>query len=607
MSNRFDQEYSIFSEAILRSPAERRAFLLAACSDQADLLQRVEALLDAHDGASGFLDTSASRKSLEEPAIDQISRFNLIQRIGEGGCGIVYLADQLEPIRRTVAVKVIKPGMDSRNIVARFESERQVLALMDHPYIASIFDAGTTSSGRPFFAMEYVHGTRITDFCDQNSLTVPERLELLILVAQAIQHAHQKGIIHRDIKPSNVLVTFVGESPVPKVIDFGIAKAISGQLSGKTVYTAFELLIGTPEYMSPEQASMATNDVDTRSDIYSLGVLLYELLTGTTPFDTNRLFKSGLDEVRRVIREVEPTKPSTRLAVAPPADANLTSTRRKTDPVRLVRSIKGDLDWIALKALEKSPSRRYQTAAAFADDLRHYLSSEPVVARPPSPAYRFRKLVQRNKVLVGAGSAIVLSLVLGLAAAIYSLKNERLAHAAAEAARNQALQDRRVALEEAAKSRQVTKFLGEMLQSVGPSVAVGRDTSLLREVADRTADRVGVDLTNQPAVQAEIWHMLGGVYRELGEHARAEKMLKHSLDKRETTPTSSTNLAALYQDLGLVLLYQHSLSEAERFLLKATTLREASLSNLNSPEAVTAFEMLAMLRWNKAGSRKPSR
>jgi WD40 repeat protein len=357
---------------------------------------------------------------------DRIGRYRLLERIGQGGCGVVYLAEQEEPVRRQVALKVIKLGMDTREVVARFEAERQALALMDHPNIAKVLDAGATETGRPYFVMELVQGLAITRYCDEKNLSTRRRLELFVQVCQAVQHAHQKGVIHRDIKPSNVLVADPEGVPIPKIIDFGIAKATADQrLTDKTVFTAFEQFIGTPAYMSPEQAKLSGLEVDTRSDIYSLGVLLYELLTGKTPFEAQRLAEAGLDEIRRIIREEEPMRPSTRLHLLDVAEQTTVARCRQSDPPRLLHQIRGDLDWIVMKALEKDRERRYETANGLGQDVRRYLVNEPVVARPPSRLYRLQKTVRRNKLAFGAIAAVALSLMLGLVSSSLLLVRER--------------------------------------------------------------------------------------------------------------------------------------------------------------------------------------
>jgi WD40 repeat protein/serine/threonine protein kinase/tetratricopeptide (TPR) repeat protein len=420
MAETFTKEEAIFHAALEIDSAEQRsAYLDAACANQEELRRRVEALLRRHAEAEGPLErpvirlaTTSDAPGAERPGT-VIGPYKLLEQIGEGGMGLVFMADQLRPVRRRVAFKVLKPGLDTRQVVARFEAERQALALMDHPHIAKVFDAGTTETSRPYFVMELVRGVPITEFCDQRRLTTRQRLELFALVCQAVQHAHQKGIIHRDLKPSNVLVTLHDTVAVPKVIDFGIAKATSQPLTERTLFTHFAQMVGTPLYMSPEQAEMNSLDVDTRSDIYSLGVLLYELLTGTTPFDKDRLKELAYDEMRRIIREEEPPKPSTRISTLAQA-ATSVATQRKSDAKRLSQLVRGELDWIVMKALEKDRNRRYETASAFAADVQRYLADEPVHACPPSAWYRFRKFARRNKGALAIAAATALAGVLAL-------------------------------------------------------------------------------------------------------------------------------------------------------------------------------------------------
>jgi WD40 repeat protein/serine/threonine protein kinase len=415
------QVESILAAAVeLASEAERRAFLDRACAGDAELRRLVEGLVANHFRAGSFLEPSAPAlaATLDLPQVIEhagmvIGSYKLLEQIGEGGFGVVFLAEQQQPVRRRVALKVLKPGMDTRQVVARFEAERQALALMDHPNIAHVFDGGETATGRPYFVMELVRGIPITDFCDQNRFAVRERLELFVIACQAVQHAHQKGIIHRDIKPTNVLVTMHDDKSVVKVIDFGIAKATGQQLTDKTLFTNFAQMIGTPLYMSPEQAQMSGLDVDTRSDIYALGVLLYELLTGTTPFGREQLKTLGYDEIRRIIREEEPAKPSTRISTLGQAGVTV-SANRQSDTRRLSQLCRGELDWIVMKALEKDRNRRYETASAFAADVQRYLHDEPVQACPPSRWYRFRKFARRNKTVLATATAVGLAMLVAV-------------------------------------------------------------------------------------------------------------------------------------------------------------------------------------------------
>ncbi len=402
----------------------------------------MERLLRAQPHIGNFLESPAPEFAatvipiLTEPPGTVIGPYKILEQIGEGGFGIVYMADQQSPVRRRVALKIIKPGMDTKEVLARFRAELQALALMDHPHIARALDAGATESGRPYFVMELVRGVPITDYCDQHNLSIHDRLDLFVDVCHAVQHAHQKGIIHRDIKPSNVLVTMHDGRPVSKVIDFGVAKAIDRQLTEETLFTHFAEMIGTPMYMSPEQAEMASLDIDTRSDIYSLGVLLYELLTGSTPFDKTRLTQAAFDEIRRIIREEEPPKPSTRIGTLGATSATV-AARRHADPARLSQIVRGDLDWIVMKALEKDRTRRYETANSLALDVQRYLGDQPVEACPPSTVYRLRKFARRNRGLVLAASAVLLALVAGIVGTTWGMFRATKAEADALQAANQ--------------------------------------------------------------------------------------------------------------------------------------------------------------------------
>jgi eukaryotic-like serine/threonine-protein kinase len=446
MDDTLSREEELFDAARkLDDPALRDEFIERACDGDPNLRLRLGKLLSVHNQAEELFTEciSAMRSSadnLESPAAKnwargiqeeqpgaQIGHYKIQRKIGEGGCGAVYVAEQEKPMRRLVALKVIKLGMDTRAVIARFDAERQALAMMDHPNIAKVLDAGSSYTGRPYFVMELVHGTRITDYCDQNQLDTRRRLELFVQICHAIQHAHQKGIIHRDIKPSNIIVTRHDGLPVPKVIDFGIAKATEAPLTDKTLLTMQNQFVGTPAYMSPEQAGTGGLDIDTRSDIYSLGVLLYELLTGKTPFDPKTLLRSGVDEMRRTLLEKDPPRPSALLTVQNAEDLTATALRRHAEPAKLIAGIRGDLDWIVMKALDKERARRYETANGLAMDIMRCLNNEPVVARPPSRIYRLQKLVRRNKVVFISAAAVAAALIAGLGASTWLFLKERAA------------------------------------------------------------------------------------------------------------------------------------------------------------------------------------
>jgi serine/threonine protein kinase/tetratricopeptide (TPR) repeat protein len=652
MKEAFERELAVFSAARRLPPAERPAYLDQTCAGDPALRQRVEELLRAGEDAEGFLQEPApgarrpdvppvtatlalNATTPGEKAGDRIGHYKLLQQIGEGGCGLVYMAEQEEPVRRRVALKVIKLGMDTKQVIARFEAERQALAMMDHPNIAKVLDAGATgsplpsdgrgvrgegslSAGRPYFVMELVRGIKITEYCDEHNLPTKERLELFIQVCHALQHAHQKGIIHRDLKPSNILVASNDGVPVPKVIDFGIAKATQGRLTDQTLFTAFEQFIGTPAYMSPEQAELTMQDVDTRTDIYSLGVLLYELLTGKTPFDAQELLASGLDAMRRTIREQEPVRPSTKLSTLLEGELTTTAKHRRTEAAKLVHLLRGDLDWIVMKCLEKDRARRYDTANGLARDVQRHLNCEPVVARPPSRLYEFQKTVRRHKVGFAATAALIAVLAAGVivstSEAIRATRAEReqsrLREAAQRAQANEARQreeavaDKKKAETEAARSAQVASFMQGMLQGVGPSVALGRDTKMLREILDQTASRLN-DLKGQPAVEADLRATLGRVYADLGEYTNAASMHQKALALRRTLyGDDHSDIARSLNDLAEATYQQGNYSAAEALQRQALAMRRKLFGDENLEVAQSLNNLAESLRRQGFGDQR---
>ncbi|MBL8803625.1 MAG: tetratricopeptide repeat protein [Planctomycetes bacterium] len=596
-------------------PADQReAYLTGACGKDVALRSKVEALLKADAEAGSFLGSPAADEGAhsQEQAGAQIGRYKLLEQIGEGGMGTIWMAEQREPVKRRVALKIIKLGMDTKQVIARFEAERQALAMMDHPHIAKVLDAGATETGRPYFVMEYIKGIPILEFCDQQKIDTRARLELFTKVCHAIQHAHQKGIIHRDIKPSNVLVTLHDGVPVPKVIDFGIAKATSSELTSKTLFTEHRQMVGTPAYMSPEQAEMSGLDIDTRSDIYSLGVLLYELLTGTTPFDIKALLESGFSEMLRAIREDEPHKPSTRISSLGDTGTR-TALQRSVDAKKLSTLLRGDVDWIVMKCLEKDRSRRYETANGLAADILRHLNDEPVLAGAPSAGYKLRKFVRRNRGQVLAGSAVVTALLVGVVAFAWMAKvageqrdraeSARAAEFAqrqlAEAARGEAEQQRALALEQAAEAARqetqarkhereaqnqaaiaeaVAKFQTDMLAAVDPD-QLPRDPLTGEPLKDRVTVVHALEsavklldagsLAEQPLVEAKVRATIGATFQALARFDEAEHNLRKTLEIRRAASPVDERLVADAMDSLAMLLWQRGENDESEALMSA--------------------------------------
>jgi eukaryotic-like serine/threonine-protein kinase len=585
-------EQTLFAEALERvDPQERAAFLDQACQGDPALRARIERLLAQHEHAGGFLESSPVPRAatIDEPATERpgtvIGPYKLLERIGEGGMGTVWMAQQTEPVKRLVAVKLIKAGMDSRQVIARFEAERQALALMDHANIARVLDAGTTGAGRPYFVMDLVKGVPITRYCDEHHLTPRQRLELFLPVCQAIQHAHQKGIIHRDLKPSNVLVALYDGKPVPKVIDFGVAKAAGQALTDKTLVTGFGAVVGTLEYMSPEQAEVNQLDIDTRSDIYSLGVLLYELLAGSPPFTRKEMEKAGLLEMLRVIREQEPSKPSAKLSTAeglPTLAAN-----RGTEPAKLTKLVRGELDWIVMKALEKDRNRRYETANGFAMDVQRYLADEAVLACPPSVRYRLRKFVRRHKRPVLAATLVLLALVGGIIGTTIGLMRAEQARQDAVAAQEAEAGQRRTADEERAIAQAVNDFLQKDLlgqadlgnQPGGADDKLPRDPNIkVRTVLDRAARTIGARFAKQPRVEAAIRLTIAKAYTALGLYKEAQFHAEKSVTLR-TAHLGADHADTLTSKDALVWVYlwQCSYNQADALNQEVLDKRTATL------------------------------
>jgi non-specific serine/threonine protein kinase/serine/threonine-protein kinase len=510
-------------------------------------------------------------------AAGQIGSYRLLQLLGEGGMGEVWLAEQKKPIHRTVALKLIKAGMATKAVVARFESERQALALMDHPNIARVFEAGSTPEGRPYFVMEYVPGLPLTEYCDKRRMTLKERLKLFVQVCDGVQHAHQKAIIHRDLKPTNVLVVEQDNKAVPKIIDFGLAKATGRRLTDNTMFTELGVMLGTPEYMSPEQADQREQNIDTRTDVYSLGVILYQLLAGVLPFEVKTLRAAGLEEILRVIREREPLKPSTRIRSLGPASA-ASAEKRQEEPQSFVRHLQGELDWVTMKALEKDRTRRYGSPAELSADIGHYLRNEPVLAHPPSAAYRASKFVRRHRLAVAAAASAVV-LLIGFAAAM-------------------AVQARRIARERDRANRQaetaqrVADFMKSMFKVSDPSEARGNSITA-REILDSASKEIDTGLAKDPETQAQLMDVMGEVYESLGLYPRAQPLLEHALDiqRRVHGPRNPETLKSA-NDLGWLLTLEGHYVEAEKLERDTLDIGRQVLGQ-DDPETLASMRHLA--------------
>jgi non-specific serine/threonine protein kinase/serine/threonine-protein kinase len=592
-SERWRRISALFEEAIQLPAPQRAAFLDAACGSDPELKAEVVRLLQSAEQAEGFLEqplfsqagpllrqaferiqatptdpspgnpTEASTLTASSSATaDLIGPYGLVRKLGEGGMGEVWLAEQTEPVRRQVALKLIKAGMDMKQVIARFEAERQALALMDHPAIAKVYEAGQTPRGFPYFAMELVAGEPITAYCDRHRLGMSERLDLFERVCDGVQHAHQKGVIHRDLKPSNILVAIQDDQPVPKIIDFGVAKATAQRLTERSMFTEQGVLIGTPEYMSPEQAEMTGLDVDTRTDVYALGVILYELLTGALPFEPRELRRAGYDEIRRLIREVDPPRPSTRISTLGEKATDAAKNRR-LEPKQLAGRLRRDLDWVVMKALEKDRTRRYGSAADLAAEVGRYLRHEPVAAGPPSATYRARKFVRRHRFGVSvAGLAILGTVTFGVAMAVQ--------------ARRIALQAQKIA-QERDRAERVSNFLVDLFKVSDPSEARG-NSILAREVLDRGSERIYGELQKEAALQAQLMQTMGLVYMNLGLLEKGERLLSDAAEvRRRTLGAEHPETLESMQWWGWALCRRGRYPEAEKVLRDVLEIRRLVL------------------------------
>jgi len=527
--------------------------------------------------------SSASRTISVTPEIKSIGPYRLLQLLGEGGMGEVWLAEQKKPIQRTVALKLIKTGMDTKAVVARFESERQALALMDHPNIARVFEAGSTAEGRPYFVMEYVPGLPITEYCDKRRLTMKERLALFLQVCDGVQHAHQKAIIHRDLKPSNVLVVEHEGKAVPKIIDFGLAKATGQRLTDKTLFTELGVMMGTPEYMSPEQADQREQNIDTRTDVYALGVILYQLLVGVLPFDAKTFRAAGLEAILRLIREQEPPKPSMRVRALGPASV-VTAELRQEQPQSFAGHLQGELDWITMKALEKDRNRRYGSPSELSADVGRYLRNEPVLAHPPSAGYRASKFVRRHRIAVAAAGAAVL-LLIAFAAAM-------------------AVQARRIATErdranqQAEVAQRVADFMEGMFKVSDPSEARGNSVTA-REILDDASKEIDTGLAKDPETQAQLMNVMGEVYQNLGLYPRAQPLLEHSLDiQRQTHGPGNRETLKLANDLTWLLTLEGHFADAEKLNRQTLDTARQALGQ-DDPETLASMRRLAAILYRE--------
>jgi serine/threonine protein kinase len=562
---------AIVAEALERAPQERETFVSAACAADPLVRAEVKSLLSAYESSLGLSDSELTAQLVDAAQVSKlVGPYRLVSKLGEGGMGQVWLAEQTTPVKRRVALKLIKGGMFDSTALVRFQNERQSLALMDHPAIAKVFDAGATPDGQPYFVMEYVAGMPITDYCDQKKLQITDRLDLFIQVCDAVQHAHQKTIIHRDLKPANILVVDVDGKPLPRVIDFGLAKGAVPEFVGAAQFTVIGSFLGTPGYVSPEQADPATQDVDTRTDVYSLGAVLYVLLTGSLPFDSEQWKRRPFHEALRQLREEDPPRPSTKAG----RQHELTETVAKvrgTEPKHLVTTLRGDLDWITMKALERERQRRYATPAELAEDLRRYLRNEPVQARPASVLYRTRKYARRHRVAVAIAS--MLSAVLVSFVAIQSIELRRITR-------------------ERDRADRIAEFMTGIFKLSDPNERVGNEVTV-REVLDKASQDIETGLAKDPVLQAQLMHVMGNAYLNLGLYSRAQSLYQHGIQISDSTGghRSRDRLKTMH-DLAWALMQQGHLSDAESLERKVLEMQRREFG-ADDPDTLGTLSELA--------------